>query len=218
LAAIAMTGMVYGIEWWSKGLYWATSGGEKLGEFSRLQSDSTQAGKFKPVEAMDLAWKQVVAKSQKSEGFYYTFPDKRRQKATIDISVYPSQGQFYNRESYTFDQHTLKELKGTDVYSVAFAESDFGGKLRKMNYDIHIGSILGFPGKVLAFLASLIGASLPITGFLVWYGRKFKKKKSTKEGTAVASTSSPRAKPNYKVVKKAEEPVLASTAPISPVQ
>jgi uncharacterized iron-regulated membrane protein len=53
-----------------------------------------------------------------------------------------------------------------------------------MNYDIHVGSILGFPGKVLAFLASLIGASLPITGFLVWYGRKFKKK-SKKPGKSL---------------------------------
>lgn len=50
-----------------------------------------------------------------------------------------------------------------------------------MNYDIHVGSILGFPGKVLAFLASLIGASLPITGYLIWYGRKFKKKGKKKD-------------------------------------
>jgi uncharacterized iron-regulated membrane protein len=216
LAAIAMTGMVYGIEWWSKGLYWATSGGEKLGEFSRLQSDSTQAGKLKPVEALDLAWKQVVAKSPKSEGFYYTFPDKKRQKATIDISVYPSQGQFYNRESYTFDQHTLKELKGTDVYSVAYADAGFGGKLRKMNYDIHIGSILGFPGKVLAFLASLIGASLPITGFLIWYGRKFKKKNAGKKDLEPANNNgvSPTVKPKLKGKIQEHEPVLAANQPL----
>jgi hypothetical protein len=37
----------------------------------------------------------------------------------------------------------------------------------------------------MAFLASLIGASLPITGFLVWYGRKFKKK-SKKPGKSLA--------------------------------
>lgn len=62
------------------------------------------------------------------------------------------------------------------MYNGAYETAGFGTKLRRMNYDIHIGSILGFPGKVMAFLASLIGASLPITGFLVWYGRKFKKK------------------------------------------
>ena len=181
LLFIALTGMVYGISWYSEGLYWVTTGGKTLegrGGGRRLQSDSLQAGKFSPEQAMDLAWLKVISKHPKSEGFYYAFPDTARAKATIGITVYPTAGQFYNSLSYTFDQHTVKELKNDDIYAVAYAESDFGGKLRKMNYDIHVGSILGLPGKVLAFLASLIGASLPITGFLIWYGRKFKKKNS----------------------------------------
>ena len=31
---------------------------------------------------------------------------------------------------------------------------------------------LGIAGKVLAFFASLIAASLPVSGFLIWWGRK----------------------------------------------
>jgi hypothetical protein len=51
----------------------------------------------------------------------------------------------------------------------------------------------------MAFLASLIGASLPITGFLIWYGRKFKKKAAKKEpvlteGRNKPATLKPRAK------------------------
>ncbi len=217
LAAIALTGMVYGIKWYSEGLYWVTSGGEQLGEFRRMKSDSLQAGKFyTPVQAMDAAWAKVVAKHPKSTGFYYSFPDTKRAAATIDITVYPSAGQFYNSQGYTFDQHTLKELKRQDAYSVEYAKATFGQKLRKMNYDIHVGSILGFPGKVLAFLASLIGASLPITGFLIWYGRKFKKKKTSKIplDPEVKRSAGPPAKPRFKVVKKEEDPVLAANAPL----
>lgn len=178
LLAIALTGMVYGIKWYSEGLYWVTSGGEPLAEFKRLESDSLQANKHYTAEqAMDLAWNKVITKHPKSQGFYYNFPDTTAAKATIGITVYPNTGQFYNSQGYTFDQHTLAELKREDVYSTAYETANFSTKLRKMNYDIHVGSILGFPGKVLAFLASLIGASLPITGFLIWYGRKFKKKK-----------------------------------------
>ena len=71
-----------------------------------------------------------------------------------------------------------------------------------MNYDIHVGSILGFPGKVMAFLASLIGASLPITGFLVWYGRKFKKRKNqtNKPKLSQIENKNKRNKPVQKVV------------------
>jgi uncharacterized iron-regulated membrane protein len=50
------------------------------------------------------------------------------------------------------------------------------GKLMRMNYDIHVGAILGLPGKILAFFASLLIASLPVTGFMVWWGRRNKAK------------------------------------------
>lgn len=193
LLAIALTGMVYGIQWYSEGLYWVTTG-EKLTEFKRLESDSLQTNKFyTPEKAMDLAWQKVAAKHPKSIGFYYSFPDTSEAKSAINITVYPSAGQFYNNVGYTFDQHTLKELKSNDIYS-SYADAGVGGKIRKMNYDIHVGSILGFPGKVLAFLASLIGASLPITGFLIWYGRKFKKK-GTKNTKPAQSASAKEIKP-----------------------
>lgn len=216
LLAIALTGMVYGIKWYSEGIYWATTGGESMKEFRELKSDSLQAGKFyTPEKAMDLAWSKVITMHPKSTGFYYTYPDTSRAKATINITVYPSAGQFYNSQGYTFDQHTLKELKRDDVYSVPYEKASAGGKLRKMNYDIHVGSILGFPGKVLAFLASLIGASLPITGFLIWYGRKFKKKKKKnpveqgngKEGTIYVQ--------ERKTVQREREPVLTMNSPIN---
>lgn len=177
LAAIALTGMVYGIQWYSDGLYWVTTGGQKMANFRNFESDSLQAGKhYTPQEAMDIAWQKAISRHPRSMGFYYSFADTSDPKGVINISVYPSKGQFYDSQGYTFDQHTVKEIKREDIYAKSYQEANFGGKLRKMNYDIHVGSILGFPGKVLAFLASLIGASLPITGFLVWYGRKVKKK------------------------------------------
>lgn len=45
-------------------------------------------------------------------------------------------------------------------------------------YDLHVGAFFGVTGKVLAFLMSLFCASLPITGFLIWWGRRNKKKKT----------------------------------------
>jgi uncharacterized iron-regulated membrane protein len=49
-----------------------------------------------------------------------------------------------------------------------------------MNYGIHTGQILNLPGKIIAFIASLIAAALPVTGFVIWYGRRNKKKISQK--------------------------------------
>lgn len=50
------------------------------------------------------------------------------------------------------------------------------------NYDLHTGQLFGMFGKFVAFFASLISASLPITGFIIWLKKqqKGKKKKSKK--------------------------------------
>jgi len=47
-----------------------------------------------------------------------------------------------------------------------------------MNYDIHVGAIAGMPGKIIAFLASLLSASLPVTGFIIWWDREKRKRQS----------------------------------------
>jgi uncharacterized iron-regulated membrane protein len=178
LLAIALTGMVWGIKWYSEGLYWVTSGGKSLPKSPKLKSDSLQVNKFyTPDQAIDQAFAIVAQKHPKAEGFFYSFPDPSKQTSIISITSYPNSGQFYNNKSYKFDQHTLKQLKGDEVFETAFEEAPFASKLRRMNYDIHIGTVLGFPGKVLVFCCALIGGSLPVTGFIMWWGRKFGKKK-----------------------------------------
>jgi len=197
LLAIALTGMVWGIEWYSKGMYWATSGGKTLPEWKRAESDSTQAGKFYTMEAaVDKVWYKTIEENPGSQGFYFMFPSAKKQKSTIGIIIYPDGDQFYNNKRYTFDQHTLQPIRQNPVFEGDFAEADFGDKLRRMNFEIHVGSILGFPGKVLAFLASFIGASLPITGVLIWYNKRYnksdkkKKKENKNKGKDIIKTAS----------------------------
>lgn len=50
-------------------------------------------------------------------------------------------------------------------------------KVMRSNYDFHTGEIpvFGIGSKIVYFLASLFAASLPITGFLVWWGKRNKK-------------------------------------------
>ena len=57
-----------------------------------------------------------------------------------------------------------------------YANTSVADKMMRMNYDVHTGAILGITGKIMAFFASLIAASLPVTGFLIWRGRRKKKK------------------------------------------
>lgn len=51
-------------------------------------------------------------------------------------------------------------------------------KVARSNYDFHTGRImaLGIGSKIIYFLAALMAASLPVTGFLIWWGRRKKTK------------------------------------------
>jgi uncharacterized iron-regulated membrane protein len=190
LTAIALTGMVYGIEWYSKGLYWVTSGGQTLPPFKRPKSDSLQLGRFyTPAQVMDKCWEQVAAAHPEAKGFYYSFADTAKPSTGIAITVYPTTGKFYNNRSYAFDQHTGQRIKGSTQAEVPYEQASFAGKLRRMNYDIHVGSILGLPGKIMAFFAAFIGGSLPVTGFLVWWGKRRKKKPAKSRLIVVAKNT-----------------------------
>jgi uncharacterized iron-regulated membrane protein len=88
--------------------------------------------------------------------------------ATIRVLFrYPYTSLVRDQSQFHFDQYTGQLLRA-DPYQ-AYSVAD---KVRSSNYDLHTGRMFGLGGKVLAFLASLFAASLPITGFWVWWGKR----------------------------------------------
>ncbi|MBC9909938.1 PepSY-associated TM helix domain-containing protein [Chitinophaga varians] len=59
-----------------------------------------------------------------------------------------------------------------------------------MNMNLHIGFWAGWLGKILTAIAGLICATLPVTGFLIWWGRRNKKKKRVTHPVNTAITQS----------------------------
>lgn len=66
-----------------------------------------------------------------------------------------------------FDKYTgeIVKIKPYESFST-------GDKVRRLIYPIHTGSIYGYPTKILAFLVCLFAVTLPITGLLIWLGRR----------------------------------------------
>lgn len=67
----------------------------------------------------------------------------------------------------------ISKIKSSD-------ETKVGDWLAGMNYDLHTGAFGGIFTKVLYFLASLVCASLPVTGFIIWLNKNKKTKKRRK--------------------------------------
>ncbi|MDQ1087356.1 PepSY domain-containing protein [Siphonobacter sp. SORGH_AS_1065] len=172
LLIISLTGLVYSFQWFSKGLYWVTTGGRNLSfERNTALSDTTQNLPV-TITSVDKVWLNLTDQGKAQKAMFVNLP--QTPKDAISVTVYLKPGTYYKTDVYTYDQFTLKPLKATGPFSGKYEDADGGDKLRRMNYDLHVGAVMGLPTKILAFLASLISASLPVTGFLIWWGRRKK--------------------------------------------
>ena len=97
----------------------------------------------------------------------------------IGITVIDRQMRVYNTDHYYFDQYTGKQIIGKFKHGPYKDASSFN-ILNGLVYDIHLGTVFGLPGRIIVCLASLIAASLPITGFIVWFNKRRKKSKKSR--------------------------------------
>ncbi|MGJ1369359.1 PepSY-associated TM helix domain-containing protein [Sphingobacterium spiritivorum] len=90
----------------------------------------------------------------------------------VDIQIRLQKDKTSRFKWYYFDAVTAQivNIKSDDNLSG-------GEKLRSMNYDLHVGSIGGLPTKILAFFISLFCASLPVTGYILWWQKSSKSNK-----------------------------------------
>lgn len=164
---IALTGLVWAFDCYDKGIQWALNGGKTI-EKEIIQSDTTHYTVVKPVDKVYTTIKKLHPKAQR---YYISVPKANDSLAALfTFAGYKSS---FDNVSIQFDQYTAKSLKTT-----TYKDKSTGQKFRGMNYGIHVGSILGLPGKIFAFIISLVCAGLPITGFYIWWGRNNKKKKT----------------------------------------
>jgi uncharacterized iron-regulated membrane protein len=193
----AITGLVWGFQWFSEGLYTVT-GGQGSPAYVIPPSDTTTTPLNTSIAGkVDKLWLKLRRENPTQQGINLSFPKLRAESIFSYVNYRP--GTYYKVDYHYFDQHTLKEIKNKGPYTGNYANAGVADKLRRMNYDLHVGAIWGLPGKILAFMASLICASLPITGFIIWWGRRKKAKKSTKLRSAPTTKShaAPRPTPAY---------------------
>lgn len=177
LLILAMAGMIFGLNWWSDGVYKLTTGGKSLPKKVELMSDTLyQNGLLSSDKAVDSIFVQLKAQYPKAEAIQLGFADDNIASSTISASVFPKAGRYYDRDAFVYDRYSLKVIPQNGPYSGKYADASFGDKLRRMNYEIHVGAIGGITTKIIAFGAALIGASLPVTGFMLWRRRKASKK------------------------------------------
>ncbi len=86
-------------------------------------------------------------------------------KVAHETSMVTYRGKIFYLDAYTGKAIDLPE------------EAVKNARYMNMNIALHIGTWYGLPAKILTFIVCLICTSLPVTGFIIWLGKKKKGKK-----------------------------------------
>ena len=168
----AITGLVFGFEWFANAYYKAAGGKKPLAYSEVLSHKQITDSTLKVNKPLDKVWlyMQRVYPDAASIEVHPVNSDS----ASIEANANQVDGKYWKTDYRYFNQYTLHEIPAKNTYG-RFKDTDFADKLMRMNYEIHTGAILGLPGKIFAFLMSLFIASFPITGFILWWKKRKRK-------------------------------------------
>ena len=179
ILAMTISGIVFTFEWFEKSVYTSLTWKSKPESKQPTPlSDTTITLDIVISKPEDVIWRNVTQKyGDRIARVILDFPEKASDPYQVMVTFGKDEAILYNRAFLYYDQSTLKELKYTNERDRPYEDLSLGEKVFRMNYDIHTGQILGLPSKIIAFFACVIGASLPVTGVIIWYNRKWGKKK-----------------------------------------
>lgn len=181
---MALTGLTWSFDWYRSAFY-AVCGVEYAprhnnGRNAKNSQDSHNAHGIKRERIVD-GKEDIETWRQHSEfGHWQQFYDELKiqnpdapqitigiEKATVKLG---SMGNGRASDSYVYN-NSPKAISP----SAKYADSDPADKLRGWIYSIHTGSFGGMATRIMWFFASILGASLPITGYYMWI-RRLKKR------------------------------------------
>ena len=167
-----ITGLVWGFQWFAYS-YYTVLGGEKSLVYEDPISSKNKIQVSKPLDKIWILMQKEYPQAKSIE----VHPPENDSTA-IAANANPEEGTYWKTDYRYFDQYTLEEKEVTHIYG-KYKDAVTSDKLMRLNYDIHTGAVFGLAGKIFAFLISLLIASLPISGFYIWWGRNKKKKNTT---------------------------------------
>ncbi len=165
---LGATGLVWSYKWWTNGIY-RLLGQDPATVFENSKPPPLPSAEGEIHNPLDLAWLDMQTRRPDWNHLSLSLPgawggdDK-------DLYAY-LRFDGSNSGWDTWDEYRYHPQTGEAYHQFVHEEKSIGEKWRNSNYAIHVGSIYGWPSKILAFCVSLFAASLPVTGFLIWRGR-----------------------------------------------
>ncbi len=156
----ALTGLLWASKSFNTSIKWLANGGGII-----IEEELPDTIKDKVKKPLDEILSQVLKNIPHSK--YILIREHPNEKVPYIVRSYVDETVNFTRIEMYYDKKSAELLLQEE-----FSSKNNGEKIQMINYDLHVGTIGGLPTKILAFVMSLVIASLPITGFLFWLGRK----------------------------------------------
>lgn len=172
---MSLSGLYFAYPWVKNAFNFALSGSLELPKEKTIKSPDSLLAKNNSI--FDLTIPQTQKLYSESSSFRIPLNGKNKkgkELENIPVTVYGKDGRYSERNQLFYDKYSGKLLSNKPHQKLTNAE-----KYANANYDVHVGSYFGIFGKILWFATGLICASLPVTGFLVWWGKCKKQGKKT---------------------------------------
>ena len=180
LLAMALTGLTWSFQWYRTGFY-KTFGVEvqpSMGHGNAAANATAKGGKRdgKPEGREGRGahryspytnWQQVYEQLAEANPDY-------KQISVSDGSASVAVPRFGNQRGT--DRYKFNPRNGEITETTHYKDLDNSGKIRGWIYSVHVGSWGGMLTRILTFVAALIGASLPLTGYYLWIRKKIKRR------------------------------------------
>ena len=166
---IAITGLVWSFKWWETGIYKLLGDKGKTGFARALPIINTNDSTLNKIDLIHYDMLRKLKGDWSEIGI--GIPTKTNKVSTSFVSIESNRDGWRGVSYYFYDGRT-----GRLIDVLPHAKKTLGMKWRNSNLPLHTGRIYGWGTQILAFVAALICASLPISGFLIWWGKRNKKK------------------------------------------
>ena len=181
LLSMALTGLTWSFQWYRTGFYKtfgvevqpsmghgnaaanATAKGGKREGSPEGRSGRPEGRKHSPY----TNWQQVYEQLAEANPGYKLI-------SVSDGSASVALPRFGNQRGT--DRYKFNPRNGEITETTLYKDLDNSGKIRGWIYSVHVGSWGGMLTRILTFVAALIGASLPLTGYYLWIRKKIKRR------------------------------------------
>ncbi|HIZ25678.1 PepSY-associated TM helix domain-containing protein [Barnesiella sp. An55] len=178
ILVMALTGLTWSFDWYKNAFYTvfgvetsaaakpaanSPAQGQKVSQGKSPVTKDTPAAQPSPFACWQSVYDQLAARNPGNQKIEIS-----NGTANVSNNRY---GNIRGTDRYTFDPQS-GQITGVSLYK----ESNSSGKIRGWIYSIHTGAWGGTASRILWVLASLLGATLPLTGYYLWIKRLYRKR------------------------------------------